>query len=173
MNNNKNCFPDNQTSNKTFDNKHSRELDISDLFFELTQKISTKYDIDKGLLVLRRRKSDSLSAVSMWSNGDLRDGLSIKLPVESSLFEQVAAQGQVYSEEYCGAFSGNFFERKLLIDDCSKSFVLQPLNYDGEVIGLLGYSSKNPTAFATFEEGELDKVAADFAKTIWKKIDRI
>ncbi|MCK4371845.1 MAG: GAF domain-containing protein, partial [candidate division Zixibacteria bacterium] len=99
-----------------------------------------------------------------------RDGLRLNLPVDASLFEKVAEQGHIYTEDFCESFSGNFFERKLLLDDDSRSFVLQPLKSDGRVLGLLGYSSRKPMAFVTFEEGALDDICNRLGSIIEKLV---
>jgi len=140
--------------------------DLSEVFFELTRYLNRDFEINKGVLVLRQERPRKLAAVSTWSNGLGRDGLALNLPCDSSLFEQVAENGQVYTENYCGAFSGNFFERKLLLGENSRSFVLQPLKSNGSVVGLLGYSSESATAFTMFEEGTLDGVAEVFGSVI-------
>ncbi len=138
----------------------------SDIFLALTRQLSEHFEINRGVLVLRDPGAESFSAVSTWHNGNTRDGLSIRLPSESSLFEHVAEDGRVYTEDFCGSFSGNFFERKLLIDDSSRSFVLQPIKFEGEVIGLLGFSSEESIAFSLFEEGAMDEITAEFAQIV-------
>lgn len=143
---------------------------LSESFFELTKYLRRNYDIDKGVLVLIDDGGHRLSAISTWHDGLSRDGLSLNLPADSSLFEKVIEHGQVYTEDFCGAFSGNFFERKLLLDDDSRSFVLQPLKSEGRVLGLLGYSSHRPTAFAMCNEGTFDEVAARFGAMIERKV---
>ncbi len=139
---------------------------LSEIFFALTSHLRETFEINKGVLILRQEQPTKLAAVSTWKNGLGRDGLALSLPCDSSLFEQVAEQGEVYTEHFCGAFSGNFFERKLLLDDNSRSFVLQPLKSDGQVVGLLGYSSESATAFTMFEEGTLDDIAEEFGSVI-------
>ena len=86
------------------------------------------------------------------------------------IFEKVAESGQVYTENFCDTFTGNFFERKLLLDSDSRSFVLQPLKSEGEVVGLIGYSSEQPTAFTMFEEGLLEKMANRFGAIVERKL---
>ncbi len=140
--------------------------DLTEMFSALTRELRKKYAIHKGVLVLRNENNHRLAAVTTWNNGAVRDGLTVNLPPESSLFEKVAEHGSVYTEDFCDAFSGNFFERKLLLENESRSFVVQPLKIDGEVVGLIGYSSEEPTAFAMFEEGAGEKVAADLAEII-------
>lgn len=143
---------------------------LSESFFALTRWLRRIYAIDRGVLVIRSESGPRLSAISTWRDGQAREGLSLNLPLDSSLFEKVAEHGQVYTEDFCGAFSGNFFERKLLLDDDSRSFVVQPLKSEGRVLGLLGYSSRQPTAFAMLEEGTLDDMASEFGAIIENKV---
>lgn len=139
---------------------------LSEAFGELTNELSKSFSIDKAVLVLRKTDDDGLAAVSTWRPGQLRDGLTIGLPCQSSLFEKIAEHGQVYTENFTGAFSGNLFEKKLLLDDTSRSFVVHPLKADGRVVGFLGFSSEKPTAFTVLEEGVLEDVAAKFGHFI-------
>ncbi len=151
--------PDDETITGVAQVPSHHETPLAEAFHTLTDQLHKEYDIDKGVLVLRPDAGRQLAAVSTWNRGALRDGLRLNLPVESSLFEKVAEQGHVYTEDFCESFSGNFFERKLLLDDDSRSFVLQPLKSEGRVLGLLGYSSRKPMAFVTFEEGALDAIS--------------
>ena len=147
-----------------------QDTPLSEVFHALTDRLRKEYNIDKGVLVLRNDEARQLAAVSTWHRGIARDGLRLNLPVDASLFEKVAEQGHVYTEDFCESFSGNFFERKLLLDDDSRSFVLQPLKSDGRVLGLLGYSSRKPMAFVTFEEGALDDICDRLGSIIEKLV---
>lgn len=149
-----------------FDELVSSHGDLSEIFFKLTRQLCKDFDIHKGVLVLRHKQPNKLAVVCTWKHGLERDGLALNLPCESSLFEKVAQHGYVYTENFCEAFGGNFFERKLLLDDGSRSFALQPLKSNGHVVGLVGYSSLNPTAFIMFEEGMLENEAGNLATII-------
>ena len=142
----------------------SDEFRPSEVFFELTRRLHQRYPITRGALILKN--DGRLTAVSTWRHGLSGDGLGINLPDDSSLFLKVVENGRTYSESYAGFFSGNFFERKLLLDEHTRAFVLQPLKAGGEVIGLLGFSSEDPDAFAIFEDGALDEVADSLAARI-------
>lgn len=144
--------------------------DISELFFELTRRLRGQFDIDKGVLLIRNFEDDSFSAVSTWQQDKVRYGLKIKLPTEPSLFKKIADNGRVYSEIFSGIFCGNFFEKKLLINDDSQSFVVQPLKSDGQIVGMIGYSSSEPTAFAMIEEGCLNEISQKMGKIIFGQI---
>ena len=142
-----------------------REKDPAEMFFEITNYLKDKYDIGKGVLVLRHEDS-VLSAISTWSNGQRRGGLALNLPTDKSLFEKVIEDGNLYTESYSETFSGNFFEQKLLLEPLTRSFALHPLKFEGKVIGLLGFSSHNPMAFSLMEEGESDRLFNKFASKL-------
>ena len=94
-------------------------VNITEAFSNLTNELNNELEIDKGVLVIRMQDTQELAAISTWNNGVLRDGLMVTLPAKSSLFEKVAEDGSIYTEDFCSSFSGNFFERKLLLDDQS------------------------------------------------------
>ena len=146
-----------------------RESDPAEIFFEITNYLKDKYEIGKGVLVIKQEDS-SLSAISTWANGQKRGGLALNLPTGKSLFEKVIEDGNLYTESFSSSFSGNFFEQKLLLEPLTQSFALRPLKFEGEVIGLVGFSSRNPTAFAMLEEGDSDALLDRFAgKLLTKK----
>lgn len=128
------------------------------LFMRYTRLLQRKYPLTKGLLVAREENGTRFVATATFSEKHTRANLSLKLPTSSSLFEKVAEGGLLYSENCCDFFSGNRFERNLLLDWDSSSFVIIPLRHDGETIGILGYSSNEPDAFATFENDLTDRV---------------
>lgn len=148
------------------------ESELSEVFAGLTRQLRRKYPIDKGVLVLREDDGKRLSAITTWSQGNVRDGLKLNLPAETSLFEKVAECGHVYTEDFCESFSGNFFERKLLLDDDSRCFAIQPLKFEGRVMGLMGFSSRRSSAFTMMEEGALDEIAGKFGEIIEDTLNR-
>jgi hypothetical protein len=156
----------------SFEERSTRQTGVSEVFTQFTEQLLDQYSISRGVLVLVDPASSGLAAVSTWRHGTVRDGLSLNLPAESSLFAKIVEDGRVYTEDFCGTFSGNFFERKLLLDDESRSFAVQPLKVDGETVGLVGYSSDQPTAFAVLEEGVLEEAAKEMAALITKHADR-
>lgn len=155
--------------NFDFESDIPPDISITELFSEITRRLEVKYSIDKGVLVIKNDAENCFAAVSTWKKGELRDGLSINLPNDSSLFARVADDGIVYTEEFSGIFSGNFFERKLLLEDDTKSYVLHPLKFEGKVIGLVGYSSAEPTSFTMFEQGAIVNITDQFAEIITKR----
>ena len=149
-----------------FESDIPQNAKISEIFCEITRRLEVKFNICKGVLVVRNQNENAFLAISTWNKGEFLDGLAISLPTTPSLFEQIAMDGNVYSDTYGGIFSGNFFEKKLLLNDNSKSYVLHPLKHEGEITGMIGYSSEEEMAFSLFEEGVLQDVTSRFAKII-------
>ncbi|KAA3634684.1 MAG: hypothetical protein DWP97_06520 [Calditrichaeota bacterium] len=149
-----------------FQSAFSHDATLPELFSELSRRLETAYDIDKGVLAVRNANDDGFQAVATWENGEVLEGLKLSLPTDPSLFEQVAMDSRVYTDTYGGIFSGNFFEKKLLFNDDSKSYLLHPIKFEGKVIGILGYSSQTESAFTLMEEGSLVKVIDDLGKFI-------
>lgn len=162
---------DNEETLKDLNQVFAQEQSPSEIFFEIANHLREKYDINKAVLVIRQDDS-SLAAISTWNNGQKRDGLSLNLPQKESLFEKVIEDGRLYTEYFSESFSGNFFEQKLLLDNQSRSFALKPLKVEGKTVGLVGFSSQNPTAFTVMNEGETDKLLSRFATTLVKKSPR-
>ena len=125
--------------------------DLSEIFIAITQKLQERFDIVRGLLVIREPQTTRFIATSTFSNRKVRKNLSLRIPEVSSLFEKVAEQGEVFSENFCNLFSGNSFEKKLLMDDDAQSYILLPLKYEAEVVGMIGYSSETDLAFTAME----------------------
>ncbi len=142
--------------------------DPSEMFFEIIDFLKERYTLNKCVLIIKHDQA-ALSAVSTWRNGLRQDGLTLNLPHKESLFEKVLEDGRLYTEYFIDSFSGNFFERKLLLDEQSRSFALQPLKSDGQVLGLVGFSSKNPTAFALMEDGDSAEILNRFAEKLYKQ----
>jgi len=148
---------------KSLDIRSSRLIDPQTLFSEFTHRLQDFYEIRKGFLAVREGRNTRFLAIASFNRGRTRRNLSLRLPPTSSLFDRVIEDGRIYTENFATLFDGNTIERQLLVDDSTSSFVLRPLKHDGQVVGLLGYSSDNPNAFVTFEEGLLDPIIDRFA----------
>ena len=140
--------------------------DLSEVFQALTSELQNFYEFNRAILLIREGDGTRFTAVSTWDKGRIRKNLTLVVPGESSLFEKIAESGHLFSEQFCGIFSGNPFERDLLITGETQSYAVQPLKNDGTVVGLIGFSSTEPSAFATFEEGALRVIAEQFARRI-------
>ncbi|MEW5797133.1 MAG: hypothetical protein AB1772_12350 [Candidatus Zixiibacteriota bacterium] len=137
--------------------------DPRELFAEFSRLLECCFDVRKGFLAIREGTQTRFLAVASWRQKGARRNLSLLLPTVSSFFEKVAQSGQTYSENIAQFFDGNTLERRLLFDSDTVSFVLRPLKHDGELVGMLGYSSDTPEAFVAVENGALDSAFELFA----------
>lgn len=125
-------------------------------FAQFSRLLERLLEIRKGFLALREGNQTRFLAIASWKDDGTQRTLSLRLPQAASFFEKVAEHGQLYSESITQFFDGNTVERRLLFDEDTVSFMLRPLKYDGQLVGLLGYSSDVPEAFVTVESGQLD-----------------
>ena len=146
---------------------------MTDLFNEHIKNIQEEIPINKAVLLLNHNHTGVLAAISTWDNGHLHNGLSIKLPSESSLFEKVVLTGKSYQSKNCSEFEGNFFEKKLLLNEQSNSFLLQPLKVNNQVIALIGYSSCESDIFDDNTIIEKFEISHKFSSQIESLLEKI
>ncbi|MBU0984684.1 MAG: hypothetical protein KKA42_12480 [candidate division Zixibacteria bacterium] len=140
--------------------------DPREVFLEFTNQLRADFDISRAMLVIREENEARFVALASWNRGKFRRNLSLRMPTVSSLFQRVAEDGQMYMESFTEFFNGNLIERNLLLDDDTKSFLLKPIKHDATVVGLVGFSSDDPNAFVTMEDGWLDPILRQFAELI-------
>jgi hypothetical protein len=124
--------------------------DPDSIFFSLTNELARKFTVHKGLLAIVNGPGMRLIAVSTWNSGRERKHLTLRLP---------SRQREPYTENFCKVFSGNRFERNLLFDENSESYLLQPLKRDYQVVGIMGFSSSCSTAFVSIDEPAFDRIS--------------
>lgn len=142
--------------------------DIAEVFFRLTELLSKYFEVERGVLILKREDHGEYRAVAGWRQGREPKHLNLRMP-ESSLMAKVGEDGHTFVDEYCELFSGNSLERRLLLGQESQSYIIQPLICDTQLKGVIGYSSADVSAFVTHEGSILDKLA----KVLAEKIDEI
>jgi hypothetical protein len=148
------------------DRRYPPDMSIHDLFVDFVRLLESALPINRALLAVREPGGTRFIATTTISERRSRKHLSVKLPTASSLFEKVAEHGIAYSETFCECFSGNRMERNLLLDDDSRSFALVPLKHEGSVVGIMGLSSDEASAFALVEDGLLERTAVQLAARI-------
>ena len=141
-------------------------IDPRAAFAQFSRLLKRFLDIRKGFLALREGDQTRFLAIASWKDDGTQRTLSLRLPQAASFFEKVAEHGQLYSESITQFFDGNTVERRLLFDEDTASFMLRPLKHDGQLVGLLGYSSDVPEAFVTVESGQLDPAFEQLAAVL-------
>ncbi len=146
---------------------------IYDLFFSLTKKLNKFFSLSRSILVIRSMRDDDLKVIAMKGPQNSRIGLALTLPRQNSIIYQVLGGKEIYTENYPHEFSGNFIERKLLLDDNPGSIAICPIKNDGDVCGLICLTSPALYAFTLFRDGALDAVLERFGKSIEREISRL
>ncbi|MBI5266976.1 MAG: hypothetical protein HY851_07055 [candidate division Zixibacteria bacterium] len=138
---------------------------LHELFVETARSIHRYIPLQRAILVVARDHYRDLIAVAGWGadQGGATRTLSLALPVENSLFAEVAGQRFGFTDDYFGLFSGNSIERRLLIDSRTHSYVIWPLRVEASVVGLVGLSSEYPGAFTEIEAIDPERTLAPLA----------
>lgn len=139
---------------------------LHELFIETARSFHRYIPVHRAVLVAVGDHYRDLMVIAGWSDSGNNAGartLALRLPVENSLFAQVAAQRSGFSDDYFGLFSGNSIERKLLLDNTTGSYVIWPLRIDASIVGLIGFSSELPGAFVELEAIDPERTLAPLA----------
>lgn len=152
--------------NFDIDSRYPQDADPAEIFIDLTRELQQYYDIRRGVLILKEAGGTRYVATALVSDSLERKNLSLRLPIESSLIRRAAEDGSVYTENVIELFSGNNFEKNLLIDAQTEAFLLYPIKHDGEVVGVIGYNSDNTDAFITFDTDILEEIAQQLGNRV-------
>ncbi len=134
------------------DTRYAGDADPAAIFIDLTRALQDRFPI------IREGDSTRYTVTALVSDRGERKNLSLRLPAESSLIRQAAEDGDVFTDTFFGLFSGSTFEKHLLIDSRTEAFMLQPVKYEGRVVGIVGFSSNVADAFLTFDTDRLAAV---------------
>ena len=137
-----------------------------ELFEDLTRRLRVRFRFDRAVLILRSESEQHLLAVASHGGREGNRRLRLTLPTQNSLIAKVAEGGFPYTESYCGFFSGNDLERGLLFDDRARAFAILPIKHDARVVGVLGFSAKDPEAFRLFEETDWPRLISPLSASI-------
>jgi hypothetical protein len=139
---------------------------LHELFIETARSFHRYIPVHRAVLVAVGDHYRDLIVIAGWTDIGNNSGariLALRLPVENSLFAQVAAQRSGFTDDYFGLFSGNSIERKLLLDNATGSYVIWPLRIGASIVGLIGFSSELPGAFVELEAIDPERTLAPLA----------
>ncbi|MDF1543955.1 MAG: hypothetical protein P1R58_02500 [bacterium] len=149
----------------------TKDIDPTHSFEQLARRLSDQHQVNRGVMVIRNDSSNDLGVVSVWDESGIKSGLTLTLPSENSLFHQVVRDGRRYTLGNLNNFSGNFFERKLLLEEATSSMLLIPLTSREQVVGLIGFSSVRNKSLQEIVGEELLAETSALAGLIESKID--
>ena len=139
-----------------------KHKNIHQFFFAVTKKLYKIFSISAAILVLHSNRDHSLRVIDIKKAGYSGEALSLILPDKDSLLYSVYRDETIFSESDPDKFNGNFLERKLLLDQTTKSLVICPINDDGRISGLLCLASSLPSAFNSEGAVFLETISRQF-----------
>lgn len=150
---------------KSFDSVVGRSQNINKLFFSFIKKFNRHLPISRAALILHSAKDDTLKMIALKAER-AREGLTLTLPKENSLLYRVFRTNAIYTADYPFYFSGNFFERKILIDLETKSVLITPILTGGNNFGLVCLTSPQESAFKEYDEYTMERVFGKLALAV-------
>ncbi len=142
---------------RSFDSILGRARNINKLFFSFTKKLNRFLPISRAALVLYSKRDGHLKVIALKAES-AREGLALSLPKKNSLFYRVFDSRSIYTADYPFYFSGNFVERKILIDQDSKSILVTPLMTGGKIYGLICLASPQEAAFRFYDHSIMERI---------------
>ncbi len=139
---------------------------LRELFAATVKSIRRYLPVNRAVLVAVGDHYRDLMAIAGWSDSSAETTkvLSLRLPVEQSLFAHVAAQRFEFSDDFYGLFSGTSLESRLLLDGIEGgSYTIRPIRLDSRVVGLIALASTLPGAFGDFDSLDPDHTFAPLA----------
>lgn len=127
---------------------------LQELFAATVRSIGHYLPLTRAVLVSVGYHHRDLLAVASWSEHSSSPSrlLSVRLPVEHSLFSHVAAERTEFSDDYFGLFSGSSLEHRLLLEGVEGgSYMIHPIKMENRVVGLIALSSSLPGTFSDFD----------------------
>jgi len=140
-----------------FDSILGKAHNINKLFFSFLKKFNRYLPVNRAALVIHSGRDKTLKVIAL-KGETAREGLALTLPAENSLLHRVYNSRAVYIANQPFYFSGNFIERKILLNPETKAVMVAPLFDGGNIFGLICISSQREGAFEGCDQGILDKV---------------
>jgi transcriptional regulator with GAF, ATPase, and Fis domain len=139
-----------------------KQKNVNNLFFAIAKKLNRLFEITSAVLIVRSTHDSSLKVIAIKKEHYSREGLALTLPDHDSLLYRVLRKASLHIERKPDDFSGNFIERKLLLDGNARTLAICPIVSNNSVSGLLCLSSPSPSAFDLVEKGILDSTLSQF-----------
>ena len=143
-----------------------RNNNIYKLFFSLCKKLNKLFSLSTAVLVVHSVRDNSLKVIAVKNSKHSPEGISLTLPDQDSLLHSVFNDGSLHIDNSLEHFSGNFFEKKLLLGEEANSLAIIPINHDGNRIGLFCLASPRTNAFDLLDESLLRPVTAQFGEVL-------
>jgi hypothetical protein len=124
-----------------------KNKNIHKLFFAVAKKLAKIFPISTAILVTHSKQDNQLRIVDVKKAGYSAENLALIVPNRNSFLYMAYVNQEACHDFVPDIFDGNFLERKLLIDENTKTLAILPLNNDGYRAGLLCLASDRTSAF--------------------------
>ncbi|MFH2036195.1 MAG: GAF domain-containing protein [Candidatus Zixiibacteriota bacterium] len=151
---------------KSFKSVFKNNQKLSHCFFSLCKKLNKYFSISRAVLVVYSESDDSLKVIALKCSHNSREGLTLTLPKNNSLFYKVFQDGKIFIKDYFDNSIGNFIERKLLGHDECGSLAICPVIFKEKTIGLLCLASPALYAFEILAQGIFDSVLINLGQLV-------
>lgn len=139
-----------------------------ELFMKLCSKLDKFFAINRASLAIYDEFDDLMKISHIKIDKDYKNGVQINILAPETLMKRVLDDGNIYVRNFFQYIDGLELEKKILLDDSSKSLAIIPLIWEGEKVGTFNLTSKSYLAFSLLESHLFDYL---FAKTAQKLIE--
>ena len=135
-------------------------------FRRLIDKLGRFFEVGKASLIFHDAQAERLRVTHMYERQTLKTGLSLNFPTTGSMLYQVLKQGYPVADNYPDHITTDLIERKILLNNSTRSVLIIPLIVDSARLGLLSLSSPKEYAFGLYLEGVGEGMVGDFIKVL-------
>jgi hypothetical protein len=139
-----------------------------ELFMKLCAKLDKFFAINRASLAFYDKYDDLMKISHIKVGKEYKNGVQINIMASKTLMKRVLDDGNIYVRNFFQFIDGIELEKKILLDNSSRSMALIPLIWEDEKIGTFNLTSKSYLAFSLLESHLFDYL---FAKTAEKLIE--
>lgn len=139
-----------------------------ELFMKLCAKLDKFFAINRASLAIYDEYNDQMKISHMKVGKEYKNGVLINIMASKTLMKRVLDDGNIYVRNFFQFIDGLELEKKILLDNSSRSLAIIPLIWEGEKIGTFNLTSKSYLAFSLLELHLFDFL---FTKTAQKLIE--
>ncbi len=155
---------------QAFDSLTGKAHNVYELFFSFIKKLGRMIPVSRAVLVVKSPRDGRLKVIALKGTRASREGLALSIPQSDSLLDRIFESRATYTAHDPFGFSGNFIERRILLDESTASLMISPLSANGDIFGLIGLASPEEYAFADHREEFLGRVIQKLAPSVGELI---
>ncbi|MBD3217437.1 MAG: hypothetical protein GF310_04115 [candidate division Zixibacteria bacterium] len=127
-----------------------------ELFMKLCSKLDKFFAINRASLALYDEENEMMSITHIQIKNEFKNGVHLNVVADKTLMKKVMDSGHIYVRDYSETIEAIELEKKILIDEDSKSLAIIPLTHGSKKIGTLNISSSSYHAFSILQSHLFD-----------------